>query len=124
MAESYYSVGQAARLLGVSQYMVRRLIEAGAIEAESTPGGGQRIPAAEFDRVQRDGLPVVARAMPIEDRSRHGSNGARRLLAAPSATVADSAEKALESEYQLTVTRNQNEHFRLETSAPKSATNS
>src|SRR5215469_10365529 len=103
MPDAYYSVGQAARLLGVSQYMIRSLIEAGAIAAESTPGGQRRIPAAELDRVKRDGLPVVARAMPIQDASRHGSNGARRLLATPSATVADSAEKALESEYQLTV---------------------
>ena len=62
----FYSTGQVASQLGVSQSTVRLLCETGAIQSQSTPGGQLRVPASEVERVKREGLPLIPRPMPIE----------------------------------------------------------
>lgn len=66
MERLFYSTGQVASQLGVSWSTVRLLCENGVIKAETTPGGQWRIPESEFERLKRDGLPMVPRPLPIE----------------------------------------------------------
>ena len=57
---SYLRTGQAASALGISPHYVRKLCEAGRIEAEQTAGGQYRIPIAEIERIQDSGeLPLI-----------------------------------------------------------------
>ena len=51
-----YTTGQAARVLGVSSYIIRRLCETGQIKAQHT-GKRWLIPAAEVERLQEEGIP-------------------------------------------------------------------
>jgi excisionase family DNA binding protein len=67
MKESYYRTGQAAKLLGVSSYHVRRLCEAGEIESEISAGQQWKIPLAEVARLKREGVPPV----PVEVEDEH-----------------------------------------------------
>ena len=53
-----YRSGQAARLLGVSAHTLRRLAEAGLVDAEFT-GSQWRFLAEEIQRLQREGLPPL-----------------------------------------------------------------
>jgi excisionase family DNA binding protein len=52
MATMFYSTGQAARELNITQDRVRQLCEAGAVTAEITAGGQWRVPKAEIDRLR------------------------------------------------------------------------
>jgi len=52
---SYLRTGQAASALGISPHHVRKLCEAGQMEAEETAGGQFRIPIAEIERIQESG---------------------------------------------------------------------
>jgi excisionase family DNA binding protein len=72
MATMFYSTGQAACELSITQDRVRQLCEAGAVTAEITSGGQWRVPKAEIDRLKRDGLPPVPRPLPGADRSALG----------------------------------------------------
>jgi len=56
---AYYRTGQAAKALGVSDHHVRRLCDAGLIEAELTERNHWRIPASEIDRLTEDGVPEL-----------------------------------------------------------------
>ena len=53
-----YRSGQAAKLLGVSAHALRRLAEAGLVDAEYT-GSQWRFPVEEIQRLQREGLPPL-----------------------------------------------------------------
>jgi excisionase family DNA binding protein len=66
MEQLFYSIGQVARQLGTTLATVRLLCENRVIRAETTPGGQWRVPAAEVERLQRDGLPPMPRPLPIE----------------------------------------------------------
>lgn len=67
MAETYYRTGQAAKLLGVSSYHVRRLCESGIIEAELTSGQQWQVSSAEVNRLKREGVPPVPAMIRDED---------------------------------------------------------
>jgi excisionase family DNA binding protein len=66
MERLYYSTGQVARQLGVTLPTVRALCENHVIAAQTTPGGQWRVPAAEVERLKRDGLPPIPRPLPRE----------------------------------------------------------
>lgn len=114
----YYSTGQAARELGVTQGRIRALCESEVIESTSTPGGQLRIPKAEVERLRREGLPVIPRPLPRSEdgpsaprrrRSRNGDEVA--LLAAPSEAIIESAEEVafLENEVRALDLKQQKE---------------
>src|SRR5713226_6992383 len=105
MDTMFYSTGQAARTLGITQDRVRQLCEAGAVTADVTNGGQWRVPKAEIDRLKRDGLPPVPRPLPGDSvRRMKSSNG---LLAPPSPAVVSAAE-------DLAITENLLRRRRLE----------
>ena len=60
-----YRSGQAAKILGVSAHALRRLAEAGLVDAECT-GSQWRFPVEEIQRLQREGLPPLP-AMEADD---------------------------------------------------------
>jgi excisionase family DNA binding protein len=95
----YFTTGQAAHQLAVSQAQIRALCEAGAVESESTPGGQFRIPASEVERLKRAGLPTVPRPLPQEGapapRNGHARRGHPELLADPSEEAVTAAEDVL-----------------------------
>src|SRR5437660_436519 len=93
----FYSTGQAARELGITQARVRDLCRNGAIPAEMTDGGQFRIPREVLDKLKREGVPALPKRMPngrqeltvIPAPARRGHPA---LLAEPSEEVIDSAE--------------------------------
>jgi excisionase family DNA binding protein len=106
MADVYFSTGQAARELGITQAKVRALCESEAIDSVCTPGGQYRISKDEIERLRRDGLPAVPRplpeAVPTQGVSRARSNrGAVALLAQPSQAVIGSAEEVVRLENEV-----------------------
>jgi excisionase family DNA binding protein len=66
MERLFYSTGQAARQLGTTLAAIRVLCENRVIAAETTPGGHWRVSASEVDRLKRDGLPPIPRALPCD----------------------------------------------------------
>lgn len=62
----FYSTGQAARELGVSQDQIRLLCHAKAIKAEFTAGGQYRIAQADVERLKRQGVPPAPRPLPVD----------------------------------------------------------
>jgi excisionase family DNA binding protein len=98
MDEVYYSTGQAARELGVTQARVRALCESESIEATCTAGGQWRISRKHIEHLKRDGLPSVPRPLPNTDQRAAAPVRSRRgmgLLAEPSQTVIGSAEEVV-----------------------------
>jgi excisionase family DNA binding protein len=98
MEDRYYSTGQAATELGVSQAQIRALCESGAIETEVTTGGQWRISKSVLDRLKAEGLPAIPRPLPGAGRrssSSAGSNGHPALYAEPSEKVVDAAEEVV-----------------------------
>ena len=91
-----YRSGQAAKVLGVSAHALRRLAEAGLVDAEYT-GSQWRFPVEEIERLQREGLPPLPA---IDDDSRSPGGKSPRdnraetegLLAPPSAELIADAE--------------------------------
>lgn len=57
--KDWYSTGEVAELMGVSQYTVQeRWCNCGRIECEKEPSSGKwRIPGPEFERLRRGGKP-------------------------------------------------------------------
>ena len=91
-----YRSGQAAKLLGVSAHVLRRLAEASLVDADFT-GSQWRFPAEEIQRLQREGLPPLP-AMEEDGlrsarspQSRNGP-GTEGLLATPSEELIADAE--------------------------------
>ena len=99
MPDVCYRTGQAAKVLGLSSYQVRRLAESGLIGAEYT-GSQWRIPAGEVDRLLKDGIPEI----PANDGQAEKPAPVKPidgLLAPPSATVVTAAEEVAITEQLL-----------------------
>ena len=104
MTDACYRSGQAAREWGISSYEVRRLCEAGLVDAEFTAGKQWKIPAAEVARLKRDGVPPIP--SPPEASRPSAAPSAKRaadhgLLAAPSPDVVEAAEDVAITESRL-----------------------
>ena len=63
----YYRSGQAARVWAISPHLVRRLCEAGLIDAERTGGGQWKIPHFEVERIKKEGLPEIPSSIETDD---------------------------------------------------------
>ncbi len=86
MREMFFSTGQVARELRVTQARILALCQNRLIAAEITDGGHFRIPKSELDRLKQSGLPAAPRAMPNSAaaepnaRSRRGDSPRRSDL--------------------------------------------
>ena len=92
MPPLFYSTGQVARQLGITQAAVRVLCDTGVMAFETTSGGQLRIPESEVKRFNRDGLPSIPRPLPAE-RTPSAKNGLVRHSDSP-ATVSEVASAA------------------------------
>lgn len=95
MTRLYYSTGQVAQQLGVTLATVRTLCANGVVKSETSPGGHLRVPAAEMERLLREGLPPIPRPLPAENApATNGTNGshAHPEFLDPSDEVALAAE--------------------------------
>ena len=108
----YLSTGKAARALGVTADAIRRLCDAGAIEAEVTDGGQWRIPQEEIERLKRDGLPPVPKPLPGRGKSAsspeigplttgNGKHPHPALLAEPSDETVAAADECVRLESEV-----------------------
>ena len=93
-----YRVGQAGKDLGVRSYRIRRLCETGRIDAEFS-GKQSQIPAAELERLNRDGVPPAPKIIDSDEvETSHGpnarENGTPTLLSEPSPEMIAAAEEA------------------------------
>jgi Helix-turn-helix domain len=113
----YYRSGQAARVWGISPHLVRRLCEAGLIDAERTGGGQWKIPHAEVERIKNEGLPEIPSSIESDDGESDEENSplgnslpmpARGGLArsAETAVVGENRRKRLEIDEEPEETRN------------------
>lgn len=59
MNRNSYRTGAAAKLLGITPYELRRLPEAGLVNAEVTPTGQARDAEAEVQRLLKEGVPPL-----------------------------------------------------------------
>jgi excisionase family DNA binding protein len=106
MADTFFSTGQAARELGVTQAKVRTLCESEAIDSVCTSGGQYRISRDEIERLKREGLPAIPRPLPeaVQTRSvspKRFNRGEVALLAEPSEAVIGSAEAVVYLENEV-----------------------
>ena len=109
MKEQFFlSTGRAGTALGVSADAIRRLCEAGAIQAEMTPGGQWRVSVAEIERLKAVGLPPVPRPMPGQSGrpNSHDTGGSQvsgpaLLLADPSQETIDAADEVVRLENEV-----------------------
>jgi hypothetical protein len=96
----FYSSGKAALVLGVTQEHIRDLCSTGTIAAQSSNGGQWRIGKAEVERLKRDGLPPLARALPGHNaRPPAAGHG---LFAKPSEQVIAAAEEVVVLQNEVT----------------------
>ena len=91
-----YRSGQAAKILGASAHALRRLAEAGLVDAEFN-GSQWRFPAEEIRRLQSEGLPPLPAMEEDSLRSARSPQGSNRpvtdgLLAPPSEELVADAE--------------------------------
>jgi excisionase family DNA binding protein len=89
---AYYRTGQAAKVLGLSSYQLRRLAECGLIDADFT-GNQWRISSREVERLHKEGVPEVPAGVDAEQapepRPRLAANG---FLAPPSNAAVSAVE--------------------------------
>jgi excisionase family DNA binding protein len=102
----YFSTGQAARELRITQAKVRALCESEAIDSICTNGGQYRISKDEIERLKHEGLPAIPRPLPEAVHTRVASparsnRGEGALLAEPSKVVIDSAEEVVRLENEV-----------------------
>jgi excisionase family DNA binding protein len=98
----FYTTGQVARELKVSNQTVRNHCASGVIKASRSAGGHFRIEPAELERLKNLGsLPSVARPALSENGTRPTKKNPNELLAEPSIDVIESAEEAYVSDRQL-----------------------
>ena len=109
MLEGFYRIGQASKQLGISSYQLRRLCQAGALDAELTSGNQWKIPISEISRLQQEGVPPIPQRLseqeqqtpslpiPQERRTRLPEG----LYAEPSDGVIDAAEEVAITENRL-----------------------
>jgi len=94
----YYSTGQVAEELNVTQDLIRRLCQAGVIKFELSPGGQLRIAKSEVERLKQTGLPPMPRPLPGARRRAPASGPATTtagLCAPPSDALIHSAEQVI-----------------------------
>ncbi len=109
----YYRSGQAAKLWGISAHLVRRLCEAGLIEAQHTAGGQWKIPHSEVERIKEEGVPEIPSSIePDQDEWEAGGpqeTGPARVVRGPAAPVealvAATRHNKLEIDQDLTETQ-------------------
>lgn len=102
--EFYFTTGQVAEDLGITQDAVRRLCQSGAIKAEPTPGGQFRIPQSERQRLIREGPPPMARPLPgAKGKPPTPGTGTTPpgLLAPPSPNLVQGAEQVALLDYEV-----------------------
>jgi hypothetical protein len=94
-------ISQAARALGTSEHKLRKFCALDMIEHERTPGGHIRIPEAEIERIQEQGLPELPALIAAEDEADEEPPSTRNgrepvppeeLYAQPSEAVVEAAE--------------------------------
>ncbi len=108
-----YRSGQAAKLLGVSAHTLRRLAEAGLVDAKFT-GSQWLFPAEEIERLLREGLPPLP-AMDHNGRSpgskseRDNRSETKGLLGPPSDELVADTEDLRRQELALKKLRIQRE---------------
>jgi excisionase family DNA binding protein len=112
MARLFYSTGQVARQLGTTQAAVRLLCENRVIPAETTSGGQWRVPAAEVERLEREGLPPIPRPLPAENSLTAGNGRAGRRV--HSRFPAESSGKVVIAADQVAITRSTLETRKIE----------
>jgi excisionase family DNA binding protein len=117
----YFSASQVANELGISPDHVRKLAQAGAVKAETTPGGQLRVAAEELDRLKRDGLPPMPRPLPGDRRRPVGATAVAPppgLYAPPSPELVAAAEQSVLLTHELKTLRltrrkeNELDHYR------------
>lgn len=107
MLEGFYRIGQASKQLGISSYHLRRLCQAGAVEAEFTTGNQWKIPISEIARLQQEGVPPIPQRLSEEDEMPTRPPEQRQarvpggLYAEPSDGVIDAAEDVAITENRL-----------------------
>ncbi len=112
MVDGFYRIGQASKHLGVSSYHLRRLCEAGAIDAELTSGNQWRVAIAEVTRLKRDGVPPIPqRLSKEEDDEDHSADESREV---PDGLYAEPSEDVIDSAEEVTITENRLRKRRLE----------
>ena len=96
----YYRSGQAARVWAISPHLVRRLCEAGLIDAERTEGGHWKIPHSEVERIKNEGLPEIPSSIEPDDRKYEEALSApgNGLPAPPRGALGRSAKTAVVAE--------------------------
>jgi excisionase family DNA binding protein len=110
----FYTTGQMAGELKVSDRTIRNLCTAGIIKASRSPGGHFRIDAVELQRLkQLESLPAIPRATISGNGARQGKRNPNELLAEPSTEVIESAEDAFVSDRQLVTDKNRLEQMRV-----------
>ena len=99
----YYSSGEAARLLGISQAQLRALCEAKSVTASMTSGGQWRVPYEEVERLKAESVPPAPRPMPdgTAPRRANGGRNGGELLGPPSVGLMGTAEKVVAAENLL-----------------------
>jgi excisionase family DNA binding protein len=122
MSEAYYRIGQAAKILGISSYHLRRLCELGMVEAEFS-GHQWRILVSEVEKLQRTGVPPIPSGE-IAPPETNGARSGQRLLAAPSDHATASAEEALMSEHEVEIAQNKLERIKASDKSKNNATGS
>jgi len=112
MNRLFYSTGQVAQQLGVTLATVRTLCANGVIAAETSPGGHLRVPAAEMERLLREGVPPIPRPLPTES-ARTGTNGTTGAHGHPEFPGDPTDEVALAAD-EVAITRSTLEKRKIE----------
>lgn len=116
MPENYYRVGAVAKRLSVTPHTVRRLCEAGMIEADLTTSNQWRVPEGEVERLLRDGVPSIPAAPPPPDVDPDPDQAPppARPNPTPAGVDVPDAPEVRQAKTALAVTRSRLERRRLE----------
>lgn len=109
-----YRTGQAAKLLGVSSHHIRRLCEAGMVEAELNSGNQWRIHLTEIDRLTKEGVPPIPQieSEPAEPAKETATPAAPRRV--ESITVKPESEAVQNERDRLQVAQSRLQRRKLE----------
>ena len=102
----YFRSGTTAKQLGISSYQLRRLCEAGLIDAEITSGGQWRIPATEVDRLKREGIPPMPQTLPEDEENGSAHRAHHRQAAEPQDLHPQTSPEVTATSEAVTITEN------------------